>query len=110
MGFRGWHGVTDPQHVLIAVSYEPVEGTLACKMVSGEPVIHSGVPEAQYQILLKSPFAGSHYRRFIRPKYPVLNPKPAKFKAGPLPEKKLPKVEYPSPQRDLFGTPAKPTS
>lgn len=72
MTYRGWHGVTDAKHILIAVSYEPTEGTLACKMCSGEPVIHLNVPEAVYQSLLRNKFAGSYYRKHVRPKYPVL--------------------------------------
>jgi hypothetical protein len=70
MGYAGWHGVTDHLGILMAVSYEPIEGSLACRFITGEPVIHVGVPENQYQILLKSPYAGSYYRKYIREKYP----------------------------------------
>lgn len=72
MGYRGWHGVTDPKHILLAVCYEPIDGTLACRFNTGDPVMHINVPEVKYQILLKSPFAGSYYRKHIKPKYPYL--------------------------------------
>lgn len=72
MGYRGWHGVTDPKHILLAVCYEPIDGTLACRFNTGDPVMHINVPEVKYEILLKSPFAGSYYRKHIKPKYPYL--------------------------------------
>jgi hypothetical protein len=68
--YSGWRGVTDHLHILLAVSFEPVEGSLACRFNTGEPLIHVGVPEAKYQTLIHSPFAGSYYRKFIRSKYP----------------------------------------
>jgi hypothetical protein len=70
MLYQGWHGVTDHLHILIAISYEPVGQSLACKFNTGEPLIHVGVPERQYQILLSSPYAGSYYRKHIRSRYP----------------------------------------
>ena len=114
MGYAGWKGVTDHLHILIAVSYEPVEGTLACRMNTGEPIIHVGVPERMYQILLHSPFAGSYYRKNIRTRYPCPyadNPPPYKPKEnGPsvkrmlLGRKRLEAVTEAKPiQTDLFG-------
>jgi hypothetical protein len=81
MSYRGWHGVQDHLHILVAVSYEPVDASLACKFNTGEPLIHVGVPERKYQILLTSPYAGTYYRTHIRSKYPcpfAQNPPPYK--------------------------------
>jgi len=72
MGYRGWHGVTDHLHILIAISYEPIDGTLGCKFCTGEPVIFVNVPETVYQSLLRNKYAGSYFRRHIKPKYAVM--------------------------------------
>jgi hypothetical protein len=68
----------------LAVSFLPVEndtGMLLCKFCTGEPVIHEFVPERLYRILVKSPFAGSYYRKHIKPKFPYLpGSAPPKFK------------------------------
>ena len=106
MGYAGWKGVTDHLHILVAVSYEPVEGHLSCRFNSGEPLIHSGVPERLYQILLHSPFAGSYYRKHIRGNYPcpfATNPPP--YKPTQSIEKKLPPLPETKPiELDLFGS------
>jgi hypothetical protein len=104
--YSGWRGVTDHLHILVAVSYEPIEGHLCCRFKTGDPVIFSGVPEAKYQTLIHSPFAGSYFRKYIRGAYPCpfeseLSPYQPKEKVTP---KNLKPVEYPNPQRDLFGT------
>ncbi len=111
--YRGWHGVTDNKHILIAVSYEPVEGTLACRFVAGEPVIHLNVPENLYQILLRSSYAGSYYRKQIANKFPLLNPPEKKrfqsddlrraeeAKQAILGKKRL--AESERPETNLFG-------
>ena len=107
MGFRGWHGVTDHLHILLAVSYEPIEGTLACRFSTGEPVIFSNVPEEKYQILLRHKFAGSYFRKHIRAKYAVLGSPPPDYQpTEPLPAKKIRMEEIPTgnpePQMSLF--------
>jgi hypothetical protein len=71
--YSGWRGVTDPSHSLICVSYEPIQGSLACRFKTGVYVFE-GVPENKYQILLKSPFAGSYFHKQIKDKYPCYNP------------------------------------
>lgn len=108
---RGWRGVTDPSYSLLAVCFEPVEGTLACRFRSGVYVF-LGVPEAQYQILIKSPFAGAHFRKTIKDKYPCINPQgnpiPAKLDNSAVKEKQKKQAKkrlaaVPIPQLDLFG-------
>ncbi len=105
--YDGWHGVTDHLFILMAVSFEPVDGLLCCKFRTGEPVVFAGVPEAVYQSLLRNKFAGSYFRKHIRGKYPCpfeseLSPYQPKEK---LPEKKLIRPEIPKatkPQMDLW--------
>jgi hypothetical protein len=96
---------------MLAVCYEPVEGSLACRFRSGIYVFQ-GVPENQYQILIKSPFAGSYFRKTIKDKYPCINPQgnpiPAKLddsavKAKQKRQAKKRLAAVPSPQWDLFG-------
>ena len=110
MGFRGWHGVTDKSNNLLAVSYEPIEGTLACRFKSRqEPYLYQNVPENVYQILLRSPYAGSYFRKYVKDKYALLGEKlPPPFQ-GQVPPKILPKVvEVPQPetgmQMSLWGS------
>ena len=55
------HGVTDPNHQLIAVGYEPVTGTLVCQFKTAKWGYGPGVPEAEFMKLRHSPFA---YRIF----------------------------------------------
>ena len=69
IGYSGWHSVCDHKHLLIAVCYEPVDGTLSCRFNSGTVVLHFGVPENLYQILLRSKFGGAYYRKHIMRKY-----------------------------------------
>ncbi len=71
--YGGWHGITDHLHILVAVSYAPLEGgMLSCRMCSGPPVTHIGVPEEKFHILLRSKFAGSYYRKHIRNQFPII--------------------------------------
>ena len=110
---RGWRGVTDPKHVLIAVSFEPVEGSLACRMCNGEDRIHLAVPERLYRILLRSPYAGAYYRKYIARQFLLLNPPEAKpfrsaelyaaiaAKGKILRRKRLVAAEHP--ETNLFG-------
>jgi hypothetical protein len=55
------HGVTDPNHQLIAVGYDPVTGTLVCQFKTAKWSYGPGVPEAEFMKLRHSPFA---YRIF----------------------------------------------
>ncbi len=107
MGYAGWHGVTDKSGCLLCISYEPIEGTLACRFKSRpDPYIYLNVPENIYQVLLRSPFAGSYFRKNVRDKYPMMGedvPSPYQPKEKPS-AKNLKPVQYPNPQRDLFGT------
>ena len=90
MGYAGWHGIQDHLHQLIAVSYEPIEGHLCCRFHSTDEVyIYVGVPEAKYQTLLKSPYAGSYFRKFIKGVHRCLNEVPPEYKpTGDGPQKK----------------------
>ena len=106
--YRGYHGVQDSKHSLLCVSYEPIEGHLGCKVQSREePYIYVGVPENIYLILLRSPYAGSYWRKHVVGKYPLLGENlPPPFQ-GDVPPKVLPKtVEVPKgtpePQMSLF--------
>lgn len=107
--YSGWRGVTDPSHQLLCVSYDPVEALLACRFQSrNEPYVFGPVPENLYQILIRSPYAGSYFRKHIKGKYPQIGENlPAPFEGNP-PEKILPKpVEVPQgipePQMSLFA-------
>jgi len=105
--YSGWRGVTDHLHILIAVSYEPIEGWLSCRMNTGEPIIFAGIPERKYQILIHSPYAGSYFRKHIRGSYPCpfeseLSPYQPKEQPSP---KNLTRPEIPKatvPQMNLF--------
>jgi KTSC domain-containing protein len=109
MGYRGWHGVQDHIHSLIAISYEPIDGTLACQFKSGEPYLYTNVPENIYQILLRSPFAGAYFRKHVKDRYPCLNQRPAEFKESEVPAEKLARMAeqrlqaMPEATMDLFG-------
>jgi hypothetical protein len=110
MGYRGWHGVTDRNHVLLACSYEPVEGTLALRFNTGI-LMYFGVPENIYELLIKTPFALKEYNSRVRGLFPGVDvngtPMPCN-PDGPLPKKKLKRVqEVPDgdakPQMSLFA-------
>lgn len=112
MGYSGWHGVTDHLHILIAVSYEPVSGDLACRFNSGADWIYYEVPEQKYQILIRSPYAGSYFRKHIKEKFRCECLSPAPKSMVPLsdaPEKKLAAMaakrlsETPQMEHTLFG-------
>jgi hypothetical protein len=110
-GYRGWHGVTDPSGSLICVSYEPIEGSLACKFTGGI-YIFEGVPENKYQCLIRSKFAGSYFRKQIKDKYPCIDPKgaviPAKLDESGVRQKQAKQAkqwleEAYNPTLNLFG-------
>ena len=61
------HGVTDPNHQLIAVGWE--EGTLRCRWRKGEGE-HTGVPEDLFLKLRRVPFAYRQYKATIQWKFP----------------------------------------
>ena len=67
----GWKSVGDNKKILLAVDY--CNGLLSCRFFSTqEPITYVGVPERIYRILLKSPFAGSYYRKYVLGKYQIL--------------------------------------
>ena len=112
MGYAGWHGISDHLHILLAVSYEPVDGSLACRFnTTEEPVVYLKVEEHRYNCLLRSKFAGSYFRKHIRGKYECisdgrlipakLDDAPVKAKQAKQAKKRLEAVA--SPERDLFG-------
>jgi hypothetical protein len=43
------------------------------------PYVYAGVPERIYQILLRSPFAGSYLRKYVMRSYRCLNEVPPEF-------------------------------
>ena len=61
------HGVTDPNHQLIAVGWE--NGTLRCRWRKGEGE-HTGVPEDLFLKLRRVPFAYRQYNSTIKGKFP----------------------------------------
>ena len=63
------HGVTDPNHQLIAVGYEPVTGTLVCQFKTAKWGYGPGVPEAEFVKLRHSPFACRIFACNIKTKY-----------------------------------------
>jgi hypothetical protein len=63
------YGVTDPNHQLLAVGYEPVSGTLVCQFAKGKGQ-YAGVPEDEYLKLRKVPFAYHILTTNIKGKYP----------------------------------------
>ena len=112
MGYAGWHGISDHLHMLLAVSYEPVDGSLACRFnTTPQPVVYLKVEEHRYNCLLRSKFAGSYFRNHIRGKYECisdgrlipakLDDAPVKAKQAKQAKKRLEAVT--SPERDLFG-------
>ena len=103
--YGGWHPVCDHRHSLIAVSYEPVEGTLCCKFHSTEqPYLYAGVPENIFHILLRSKYAGAYLRKHVIGRYRCLNEKPKPYEPKEKIVKRLPEREVSmSPQMDLFG-------
>lgn len=74
-----------------------MEGTLACRFKSREqPYLYANVPENAYQILLRSPYAGSYFRKQIRDKYPLIGeklPAPYQPREKPTPKDLQPIVE-----------------
>jgi hypothetical protein len=66
---RGWRGVTDNLHILLAVTYVPEGGILACHFNQGVDLVHVDVPEKCYQAIIHSPFGGSYYRKYVRSVY-----------------------------------------
>ena len=106
---RGWRGVTDNLHILLAVTYVPEGGILACHFNQGEDLVHVDVPEKCYQAIIHSPFGGSYYRKYVRNKYPCpfaecappYQPKEKPSKKKLLPIKEVPDGETPA-QASLF--------
>ncbi len=107
---RGWRGVTDNLHILLAVTYVPEGGILACHFNQGVDLVHVDVPEKCYQAIIHSPYGGSYYRKNVRNKYlcpfaehpPQYRPteKPSGKKIAPVKEK----LDGPAqpPQMNLF--------
>jgi hypothetical protein len=108
MGYAGWHGVTDKSNQLLAICYEPIEGTLGCRFKSRqEPYLFTNVPENVYQVMLRTPYAGSYFRKHVKGKYPMIGenlPAPYQPTEKPTP-KDIPVIVVPNPERDLFGQP-----
>jgi hypothetical protein len=65
------YGVTDPNHQLLAVGYEPVSGTLVCQFKTAKWSYGPGVPEDEFMKLRHSPFAYRIFTTNIKTKYPA---------------------------------------
>jgi hypothetical protein len=65
------YGVTDPNHQLLAVGYDAVEGFLVCKFKTAE-WMYKGVPEAEFMKLRNSPYAYRIFTTNIKGKYPAM--------------------------------------
>lgn len=63
------YGVTDPNHQLLAVGYEPVDGILRCQWAKGLGE-HRGVPEDVYMKLRTARFAYRQYQLTVKGKFP----------------------------------------
>ena len=92
---RGWRGVTDNLHILLAVTYVPEGGILACHFNQGADLVHVDVPEKCYRAITTSPYGGSYYRKNVRNKYlcPFAESPPPYKPQAPPPKKNLPKVK-----------------
>ena len=116
MGYAGWHAVTDPSGMLLAVSFDPTGEMLVCRFKGGQMVIHLAVTERIYGILIRSPYAGTYYRKYVQSCYQIAQVVPAphreskdakaaiQAKSKRLADKRLAAVKtvYPA-QTNLFG-------
>ena len=116
----GWYAVTDPSKPpMIGVRYLPMdesEGYLAVRWQM-DRYIYEGVPPRIFDILRRHKFAGSYFRKFVRPIYPCVEIKkydtlvaleldetPAKEKLAALAKERLEKALNPPPvEMTLFG-------
>ena len=64
------YGVNDPNHQLLAVGYDPVDGVLVCQFKT-EKWSYAGVPEAEFLKLKKVPYAYRIFTTNIKNKYPA---------------------------------------
>lgn len=69
------YGVRDPNHQMLAVGYEPVDGILRVQWRKGEGE-HRGVPEDLYLKLRRVPFAYRQYQATIKGKFPYSKVEP----------------------------------
>ena len=63
--------------MLLAVSFDPTDGTLVCRFAGGQMVIHLAVTERIYSILIRSPFAGTYYRKYVQSRFQIAEVIPA---------------------------------
>jgi len=69
----GWRSAGDNKKILLAVDYCRDGGLLSCRFYStNQPITYVGVPERIYGILLRTPYAGAYYRKYVLGKYPIL--------------------------------------
>ena len=64
------YGVNDPNHQLLSVGYETVDGVLVCQFKTAK-WSYAGVPEAEFLKLKKVPFAYRIFTTNIKGKYPA---------------------------------------
>jgi KTSC domain len=106
-----WYGVCDNKHMLLTVCYG--NGILCVRFNTGTSGFHMGVPERIYEILLRSKFAGSYYRKYVRDVYPYtsleapavpmpFNPDPA-GKLERMTQKRIEKAVKEDESWGLFG-------
>jgi hypothetical protein len=98
MSFRGWHGCTDPKHVLMAASYAPeneteeeITGFLSVLFRGGQTVCHENVPLQKYEAIIKVPYALNYYHTQIKLQYPRVGdpPPPPPIPDGEAVQEKL---------------------
>lgn len=108
--YSGWHGVTDPKHVLMAVMYCPVTedaGFLSALFRTQDVSCHEGVPLKKYENILRVPYALHYYATQIKKKYPRVGAAPPPPGMENLPQREKHAVqEVPDgteePQMSLF--------
>lgn len=64
------YAVNDPNHQLLAVGYEPVDGILRCRFPKAY-YDYRGVPEDKFESLKKVPYAYSYFTKTIKGKFPA---------------------------------------
>ena len=90
----GWMPVTDPSKVpMRGVRYLADGGYLACRW-DDLRLIYEGVPERIYDILRRSAYAGSYYRRYVKTVYPCVDIKKLDPGIPYKPEERTPEKKF----------------
>ncbi len=65
------YAVNDPNHQLIAVGYEPVDGILRCRFRKAT-YDYRGVPEDKFESIKRVPWAYSYFCKTVKGKFPCV--------------------------------------